>query len=365
LNDGFQIIHSERCYLHKRSPDGAYIKLGYHVDDNLCVGVGWEFYQQYQMRLTTKFDVTEGPLEEHLGVLYQFDMTRGVCHMSQKVHIVKFLKEFRMHDCDSATTPSLEGAEPCLEDCKEEPTERWDMESFIGNCLWLIMCTRPDIQKQLKPLSRYPKGFGKRHVLAAKQILRFLKWSIDDTLTYRSGYPLYYQVFTDASHASCVDTRRSTMSVVVKLGGNTVYWRVSFTTIVSHSSTESELMAVDEGATVLQALRWLIEAMGGPVQGKIQLFIDNTSTIIIAGNPIQPGRNAHVHARYYYVRDLAWGDLVDLLHCPTALQLADIGCAYKGGPQYHTLRTYLMECARLVRDDHDVFKWEMMRDGAL
>ena len=62
------------------------------------------------------------------------------------------------------------------------------------------------------------------------------------------------------------------MSVVVKLGGNTVYWRVSFTTIVSHSSTESELMAVDEGATVLQALRWLIEAMGGPVQGKIHCF---------------------------------------------------------------------------------------------
>jgi hypothetical protein len=46
-NDGFQIIHSERCYLHKRNPDGAYNKLGYHVDDNLCVGVGWEFYQQY------------------------------------------------------------------------------------------------------------------------------------------------------------------------------------------------------------------------------------------------------------------------------------------------------------------------------
>ena len=105
--------------------------------------------------------------------------------------------------------------------------------------------------------------------------------------------------------------------------------------------------------------------MGGPVQGKIQLFIDNTSTIIIAGNPIQPGRNAHVHARYYYVRDLAWGDLVDLLHCPTAMQLADIGCAYKGGPQYHTLTKYLMECARLVRDDRDVFGWEMMRDSTM
>ena len=152
------------------------------------------------------------------------------------------------------------------------------------------------------------------------------------------------------------------MSVVVKLGGNTVYWRVAFTTIVSHSSTESELMALDEGATVLQALRWLIESMGGPIQGKIQCFVDNTSTLVIATNPVQPGRNAHVHARYYYVRDLAWEDLIELLHCPTALQLADIGCAYKGGLQYHKLRKYLMECARLVRDDHNVFVWEMLID---
>ena len=72
------------------------------------------------------------------------------------------------------------------------------------------------------------------------------------------------------------------MSVIVKLAGNTVFWRTSFTSLVTHSSTESELLALDEGATVLQALRYLIEAMGGPVQGKIQIFIDNTSTLTTA-----------------------------------------------------------------------------------
>ena len=155
----------------------------------------------------------------------------------------------------------------------------WDMEGFNGNVLWLVMCTRPDIQKSIKPLSRFPKTFGERHVLAAKKLLCYLKGTVNQGLTYRAGFPLYYQVFTDASHANCVDTRRSTMSVVVKLGGNTVFWRVSFTSLVTHSSTESELLALDEGATVLQALRYLIEAMGGPVQGKIQIFVDNTSIL--------------------------------------------------------------------------------------
>ncbi len=58
------------------------------------------------------------------------------------------------------------------------------------------------------------------------------------------------------------------------------------------------------------------------------------------------------------MRALAWDNLVDFLHCPTTLQLADIDCAYKGGPQYHTLRKYQIECARSVRDDHDVLKSE-------
>ncbi len=72
LNDDFQIIHAERCYLHKRSDDRSFIKLGYHVDDNLVVGVGQEFYQAYLVRLKSKFDYKEEPLHEHLGVTYHF-----------------------------------------------------------------------------------------------------------------------------------------------------------------------------------------------------------------------------------------------------------------------------------------------------
>ena len=76
----------------------------------------------------------------------------------------------------------------------------------------------------------------------------------------------------------------------------------------------------------------------------------------------QPGRNAHVHARHFYVRDLAYGELVDLIHLPTALQLADIGCTYKGGPTFVYLRRMLIECARLMFDDNGNPFWDMMCD---
>ena len=163
------------------------------------------------------------------------------------------------------------------------------MMGFVGHMSWLHQCCRPDLGQVVQILSRYTVKFGKRHVLLAKHILRYLKGTITLGLMYRAGYPLFFQIFTDARHVSCVDTRRSIVSLVAKLGGNTVYWKTSFTSIVSHSSTESELMALDAGATVSEALRWLLEAIRGPVQGTIRIFVDNHGTISIASNPVQSG----------------------------------------------------------------------------
>ena len=233
------------------------------------------------------------------------------------------------------------------------------MEGFIGHANYLHMCTRPDIGQVLKILSRFTKKFGSKHVQAAKHLLRYIRGTINQGLTYQTGFPMVYQIFTDASHASCVDTRSSIISVVVKLAGNTIYWKKSFTKIVSHSSTESELMALDAGALIGQCLQRMLISIGGCQQDTIQIFVDNQGTISIASNPIQSGRNLHVDARYFYIRDLVYGGEFVIEKIPTELQVADIGCSYKGTDNFATLKPYLMECARVVHDEHNVPHWEM------
>jgi hypothetical protein len=360
LGRGFQIIHEERCYLHIRDGQGNWIKLCYHVDDNFIVAKGWDYYQAYLADLSSKFDYTEGALESHLGVAYHHDPELGKMRIEQSAQTWKFLKEFKHDECKPAAAPTLAGPAPCKEDCLEPHVseDAWDMEGFIGHANYLHMCTRPDIGQPLKILSRFTKSFGKRHVEYAKHLLRYLRGTVNEGLVYRTGYPLYYQIFTDASHASCVDTRRSIISIVVKLGGNTVFWKNSFTKIVSHSSTESELMALDVGATIGQMLRWLVESIGGPVQGNIQIFVDNAGTISIASNPIQSGRNLHVHARYFYVRDLVYEDQFRIEKIPTELQVADIGCTFKGVKPFLDLRDCLLMCARVIHDTNENPTWE-------
>ena len=119
-------------------------------------------------------------------------------------------------------------------------------------------------------------------------------------------------------------------------------------------------MALDGGATVSEALRWLLEAIGGPVQGTIRIFVDNHGTISIASNPVQAGRNMHIHARYFYVRDLVYGCKVEVCSIPTELQVADVGCTFKGGPSFIRLRGYLMECARITHDTNGEPVWEVL-----
>ena len=367
LTNGFSIIHEERCYLVRYGPNGTFIKMAYHVDDNMIAIRGDEYYEQYLTDLKVRFDVTEEALEENLGLKYDFSQEGDVsiCRITQTPQIKKFLTEFDIMDCTATSAPCLGNKLPCKEDCEEKwDGEDWDMLSFVGHGTYLQMCTRPDISLVMKLLSRFTTNYGKKHVLWAKHLLRYLKGTLALGLTYRSGFPLFLQIFTDASHASCVDTRRSILSMVAKLGGNTIYWKSCFSSIVSHSSTESELMALDMGATIEEGLGWLTESMGGPRQHGVQIFVDNTGTITISQNPVQAGRNLHVHARYFYVRDLAYSGAVMVIHLPTARQVADVGCTFKGGPSYLKLRQYLMECARVVHDASGNSRWEFC-DGDL
>jgi hypothetical protein len=318
----------------------------------------WQRAGTFTSHISPKFDFTEGPLKSHLGIEYHFDAEKGEMRIEQNAQAWKWLKEFDHGQCTPVDAPTLAGPSPNEADCDIPYEGKWDMMAFVGHGTYLNGCTRPDIGQPMKILSRFTTKFGKRHVEFCKHLLRYVRGTVNEGLVYRTGFPLYYQIFTDASHASCVDTRRSIVSVVAKLGGNTIFWKNSFTKIVSHSSTESELMALDLGATIGQMLRYVLESIGGPVQGNIQIFVDNAGTICIASNPIQSGRNLHVHARYFYVRDLVYEHQFRVDKIPTELQVADVGCTFKGTKAFLDLRDYLMKCARVIHDANENPTWE-------
>lgn len=190
--------------------------------------------------------------------------------------------------------------------------------------------------------------------------MRWLKGAMHIPLVIQSGFSRTLQIFTDASHAGCPDTRRSMTGVVMKLGGNTVFWLCVWQKIISHSSCESELMALDRGATIGLLIQRVSAFLGGRNIRPIDVFVDNQSTIDISGpNPLQPGRNLHVHARFFFIKQLTgWKDY-KIWHLPSGEQVADIMVTFKGAGIFKYLFVLIMGCARIQRDRHGRLAWNV------
>jgi hypothetical protein len=254
---------------------------------------------------------------------------------------------------------------PTLKDVPTDAKElalakaEFDFPSFVGHANWLQQGTRPGISLALKICSKYMRAWGKAHIAFAHHVLRWLACTAAMPLYLRSGYDLGIQIFTDASHASDPDTRRSIIGFVVKVAGNTVAWSAQFSRIVSHSSCESELMALDRGVTISQYVGWIIELLGPRILKDVTaIFIDSQSALDLSRNPIQPGRNLHIHARFFYVRDLLIAGAFALCKISSGNQIADVIVTFKGSDIYHYLLKLVMGCAKAVPNEKGEIEWD-------
>ena len=358
---GFTQVHCDQCVLIKHEGD-EFIVLVFHVDDSQVAQCGDKLWNWYLKNLKIKFEYTLGPLSGMLGMRIKIDYDRRIISIDQELQARKMLSAFgmdntnlktaRAHCPDPGKMPApTKGDVPTDKKELAQAMSVFDMPAAVGHMNYLAVGSRPDIELPLKHLSPFMRAWGDKHIQYAKHLMRYIAGSVALPLIIRSGYKLGVQIFTDASHASNSDSRRSVLAVVIKVAGNTVMWCCLYSKIVAHSSCESELMALDKGATMGQFIKWLVELMGQPEQGPIDIFVDNQSTIDITTNPVQPGRNLHVHARYFYVRDLVFGNTYSIWHLASKEMVADMLVSFKGRPNFDYLLPLLMGCAQVEQID--------------
>ena len=361
---GFRQCQMDLCVLLKFEKDD-FVIIAFHVDDSQVVYKGEQMWKDYQIGLGKRFQFTVNNMEAMLGMRIAIDYQKNFIRIDQEQQARKMLSHFGMDNINMHTvkTPVPYGPAPTAADVPTKPDELaecralFDMRAAVGYMGYLNCGSRPDFTVGLKPCSTFQEAYGKPHIRYAKHVMRYIATHVSLPLYLRGGYDMGIQIFTDASHASNVDNRKSLIGVVIKVRGNTVYWACLYTNIVAHSSTESELMALDKGATIGQFVKWLCEVVGNPLQGPIDIFVDNQSTIDITTNPVHQSRNLHIHARYFYVKDLVLASLYKIWHLESAEQLADILVSFKSLETFQRLLPLLMGCARVERAPTGKFKW--------
>ncbi|CAI0466084.1 unnamed protein product [Linum tenue] len=179
-------------------------------------------------------------------------------------------------------------------------------------------------------LSRYMGVPMRQHMLAAKRVLRYLKGTLTHGIWYKKAGEGEGEEslvgYTDSDYAGDLDDRKSTSGYVFFLAGGAVSWSSKKQPVVTLSTTEAEFVAAAGCATQCIWLRRILEQMEwrSSVQGGTRIFCDNNSAIKLSKNPVLHGRSKHIDVRFHFLRDLVKAGTVDLVHCGTASQVADI-----------------------------------------
>ena len=115
---------------------------------------------------------------------------------------------------------------------------------LIGSLLYIANKSRPDISYAVSRLSRYTHNPSEIHWTALKRVFRYLRGTLDYALLYK-GFPSTVEGYSDANWITDNVDIKSTTGYVFMLGGAAISWGSKKQTLISRSTMEAELIALD------------------------------------------------------------------------------------------------------------------------
>ncbi|CAM9372977.1 unnamed protein product [Ascophyllum nodosum] len=185
---------------------------------------------------------------------------------------------------------------------------------------------------------------SKAHMGAAKQLLRYLAGTTYFSIVYKRG-SFRLSAFSDANWDNNPDNGKSTSAYLVMLSKAPISFKSGIQSLTAISTVEAELVA--SALTMKEAVfcsNMMSELGFGQQFGQVPLYIDNTATFHVLGNPAFSSRTKHIALRYFYIRELliVTEGAISIHYIPTDLQLADIETKFLNK---HRLR-FLIERSR-------------------
>ncbi|GJT22810.1 uncharacterized mitochondrial protein-like protein [Tanacetum coccineum] len=145
-------------------------------------------------------------------------------------------------DAPSTNTPMVE-KNKLDKDLQGTPFDATLYRGMIGSLMYLTS-SRPDIIYAVCLCARSQAKPTEKHLNTVKQIFRYLKGTINMGLWYSKDTSMSLTAYSDADHAGCQDTRRSTSGSAEFLGDKLVSWSSKKQKSTAISSTEAEYIAL-------------------------------------------------------------------------------------------------------------------------
>ncbi|GJR78202.1 retrovirus-related pol polyprotein from transposon TNT 1-94 [Tanacetum coccineum] len=160
-----------------------------------------------------------------------------------------------------------------------EPVDQSDYHSKIGSLMYLTS-SRPDLVQAVCYCARYQAQPTQKYLKDVKRIFKYLKGTINMGLWYPKDSGFELTAFSDADHAGCIDTRKSTSGGIQFLGDKLVSWMSKKQNCTAMSSAEAEYVALSASCAQVMWMRTQLQDYGFNYN-KIPLYCDSQSAIAL------------------------------------------------------------------------------------
>ena len=286
--------------------------------------------------------MVRGPSHDFLGMQLYF--TQGCVTISMKKYIMEIIETFpdeKKHT--HAETPAAVTLFTVRKDYSLLPSSKIKVfHTFVAKLLYLAKRARPDIACAVDFLSTrvlYPDADDWNKLV---RCIRYLVSYPDIYLKLSADKLMLQKWWIDASYANHVDCKSHTGSVM-SLGNGGVFSHSTKQKINTRSSTEAELVGVDDMMGHVLWTKAFITGQGYTSPETV-IYQDNRSAILLEtrGQSNAGKRSKHIAVRYYFVKDKVDSNEFAINWCPSNEMFGDYFTKPLQGEMFFRFRNFIM-----------------------
>jgi hypothetical protein len=195
--------------------------------------------------------------------------------------------------------------------------------TWVAKFLYACKRARMDIQEAVAALCTRLKDPNEDDWRKLMYLLEYVNNTRKDVLTLSADHLSVVKWYVDASFAVHPDFKSHT-GAVMTWGQGAVMSMSRKQKLNTRSSTEAELVGVDDAMTMILWTKLFLEEQGYAIQRNV-LYQDNKSAILLEKNGKRSSskRTRALNIRYFFVTDQVEKGNLEIEYCPTGEMIAD------------------------------------------
>ncbi len=345
-SQGYIVNPYDPCVANKMI-EGKQHTISWHVDDLKASHVDPKVNDQFEEWLQKEFgqvkDVTgtRGKKHVYLGMTLDYSV-QGEVKVDMTDYVKEMIEDFPEELNGKVATVANEQLFDTSRGKKLGPARQELLHALVAKALFLTMRSRPDIRLAVAFLCTRVLEPTTYDWFKLQRMMNFLYKTQTECLTLALDGSFNPKWSIDAAFAVHPDGR-SHSGMTMSMGKGAITSLSRKQKLNTRSSTEAELVAVDDCMSQVLWTKYFLEAQGYNSQASIVLQ-DNQSAIKLEnnGHKSMGQRSRHINIRYFFVTDQVKKGNVQVEYCPTDQMEGDYLSKPLQGRKFNGFRSSLM-----------------------